>query len=1141
MTQSASSPLYLVSQQVVAKQPNSIHQQPINTSSQAQAYYSSSQNNNNNNNTSRPPQQHQQPFHSNQIPPGQRCVGPPHPPPPTLYKRLPAVPMRTQATQTEITAYHLMVTPPFSSAASSLAGGSRTCTIQSASGAGPDTPSSTSATAAPSSSQTPVKPADEDEAEVERRRAQQDEPQQVGQLGGARLMARKRIEHLATLDDDDVQTDWSQAGGAGAPTAADHRLGVAELEAECADNLNASLLALSCSSNSSSSVSLVGHDSALADTLQCDLRIGSATVEPQAGASVCATSIMVANVDRLQPAPEQVPFSAPANGANELARRRAADELKNDNDRRMVGENNGTNIEPPGAFKDTNNAHGADQRMPLTSGSVFGVVGAPAESQNGRETASNWPIGSQTRMNMNSGAMQEAASGGCGLDADRQAAPSPPSLSEASSQTDASLASSRMLDRIGRALEGPLVTPHPPAQVTAAESGSQVAPWPDARRPARVAAAHQSGEAALAAAGHEPNLSRRVSAPGAAGPSGAELSAAGRQMETGGVLGTSREPPDQLEANECAQANRGRGARAQALGRLEEAPNGRKFVVPMEPEGDKDEAFGPNDGATSASGRLLHDGPAAGPEFRARPAGASFAAEQRRNDFLTLVDFELDSAAAAQVLAADSAGSAEAPPADLGREKHGADADTAPIEGAKRSSTSTLSTRHHSYCSNDDFLHQGLAAQVGDPAAGRGSRPKRISFAASSLSEREPCRALPPPGELSVAAEPGPSAAGFGVTVPPLGCAESEPGGAPGGDLVEGTGGVGGPLGASQLDKEVANGPDGGQRDDDDESSGAGCLASASVGPREDAPFMAAEGHKIAAARQLASELVEHEFVGATEYRQAPDEKSAPSSATSSSKSVSKNLSSLGQAQRQDSSEPRASPSPPTTVSELDEELSTPSFVDSYRQRVDQVYQLADTVASGLIGDCCRAVDRQHDGPADSGRDNGQLVAIDELEAMPQGQDAKLARHRSSTSSSTGSGTTSTTSVSANSYICAGSGDKLPQRRQVGGPALARPKPPEKPAHLCAPRLPEAVRDGAVCSQRDDKPEEEAKAAAIAVTATSIAAAAVLHSGGQTGELPAHVHQAQACRRTDRTVRLSDPANETAQVQVSITRRAPKR
>lgn len=238
---------------------------------------------------------------------------------------------------------------------------------------------------------------------------------------------------------------------------------------------------------------------------------------------------------------------------------------------------------------------------------------------------------------------------------------------------------------------------------------------------------------------------------------------------------------------------------------------------------------------------------------------------------------------------------------------------------------------------------------------------------------------------------------------------------------------------------------------------------------------------------------------------------------------------------------PSGASSPPTTVSELDqdEELSTPSFVDSYRNRLAQVCQLADSVVGQLIGeythqpemmminnvdnsiineiDVSLKSSKQQDSAllqaaGSSSTNSAQVNLARRLDGKGLTSAAGLPADNSSfdrneisssfsTNSSSIASTTTTTSVSGTkSYVCChpkqeahfetevtSSKDKNTKEENSSSSLLVlenkRPKLPEKPAHL-------KKKQQLVSSSSMNQDSRRNEAAALAVTATSIGAAA---------------------------------------------------
>lgn len=796
-------------------------------------------------------------------------------------------------------------------------------------------------------------------------------------------------------------------------------------------------------------------------------------------------------------------------------------------------------------------------------------------------------------------------------------APSPPSLSEASSQTDAIVLPH---------LRAGLAEPRPPGS---SADGCRLSQSPsfDDTKPASALdperAPSEPGEADAAADDDDKSVGGDLSYGRREEPiSHDDVDYDGGDDNNASEPNSRRKPTNRRRegsspANMMIMDNGGdNGAALFAAGPFEpadpqvgpvEIQQIRQPLSQEQPQSPPEQAdLGSRPGEASLGGG--GDGDDDDLEPAGRPSGASPKSnEQRRDHFLTLAELEMAAGATTQA------------PTDFGAALAGQVGPPISSEASTskaRSTTSTLSTRHHSYCSTDDFganFQQQLDADellvcLQKPVCAAGSSSRhgidldQIGELGQSddfeldLNEAEPQpsdppgSALPEPGRMRASDKGSSSQSEPSIEEGPLESSMAKPSqsssssssssassesGANGPDkepsrssdvrqqvgeisFMEAANGHKNLLPvhsetvefdytdvASRLSKQVLDEADleATSRIREEEAPESCSSASASSGSRLDQARLEAAGDA-------------DESQGTR--RLAPDETDARS-AERKEVEVEPPRSAAAQPQNRAQFRQSSSASPPTTVSELDqdEELSTPSFVDSYKKRVAQICQLADSLVGELISerldghnrapmasDCCSLAD------AGSGADQARLAAcsndllmrIDErptssaglpaANADPDksttGSDANRRQESVPSSSSSSSSSTcssserssllladsrssvsSTTSASGRSYLCC-----HPANEPHAAPTTTkrRPEPPEKPVHLkqlqAKQPLPSAVAGTTLPEQklmaaegRGARKEPEAAAAAIAVTATSIAAASVLHTSGYAGPL----------------------------------------
>lgn len=789
-----------------------------------------------------------------------------------LYKRLPAIPMRTQATQTDITAYHL--TP----AASSLIA---------------STPSMLSGRSEPTTTRALEQPAS-------------------GRL-------------------DDASDDWSAAED-------DEPLGVTGEQVAGLQN-SRSVSPRSSSSSSSSPVSLVGHDSAL---------LLAASTEPKPDTSI--TSHDDESAGPRAPEPPVI------------------EELE---------------IEPPGQFKDPNG-----RWRPIASAAE--PDRDPERNLRGERMNMN---GDDNEAQLQPTQPAEPASGG----ADNSRAPSPPSLSEASSQTEALMADlGRTLARVVRPLGDKL--------------GPDQAP------------STQPAEAKLAELRQSEQVARE--APDAPTPDRDDPGSQGSPPDVCGPSTMGCEP--HLEPFCGTNVIRDSEQRTEPGDLLPEARPA--------PSGDQEWLFKSRTGAASP-------------------------AELRRDDFLAL-----------------SATSTNLVHPRLPLEPLGAP----PV---KRTSTSTLSARHHSYCSNDELdsasgsrrmsaahlkvgsgsppspaeasLASGQATDQADSAALRGidecsllqldNRINDVSADQNRAHQRHHDQNLVKTPPASPESTRSPLGGHQEVCSPALEQEESKR-----------------KLEHNRTDERqeqeqeterrpdsaaVANGPDNAQVGAIKPDCDHFMIATNSLGSCSSAKLRLAQ---TCSSQEEAPSQLEVQLAG------SPVQSGSGSGTGSSASHVGK------------------PDSPPTTVSELDldEDMSTPSFVFAYQSRLAQVYELADMICADVLHECFRNTTGQ------------------------SGLDEQL-------SSSSDSSSCSTTSLSGRSYTCC--------HNKLVGHVAPRPEVPFKPAHLRA---------------AGDESCRASAAAAYAVAASSVA-------GGAAAAVAAAELAVLPPSRADNETRVSS-ANYQPPVQVSI-------
>lgn len=532
------------------------------------------------------------------------------------------------------------------------------------------------------------------------------------------------------------------------------------------------------------------------------------------------------------------------------------------------------------------------------------------------------------------------------------------------------------------------------------------------------------------------------------------------------------------------------------------------------------------------------------------PASAS----QRRDHFLTLRDSQEDPASddpgphqAPELRELMEAVGSVVGPSSAALEQDNRAVTAAAAAGSKRSSTSTLSTRHHSYCSSDDFSgrpntnlaetttavgnnnlmetrQQDSIQEQDDDELGPVGRGRDLNSESNSdnLEDKAAADYIIAEQARSPDKEPADSRPRFSSgssSFSPLD-EHSDNGRA---DSMAANGADKGVCGIGSRTDAIKSQPASRQT-----TQGSGSLGSSSSSPSlGGARFMIAEGHKAGESvgghagdnssrglshenktKEIASELSTRvldeatrgaaavvvelnggsaghvvaaepsDLSGAAKHQEAGqrvgkekagrqfeiDTIQPPSSSSAAAETEAAPCSAPGAqakaaarpaAMQANSFDTNAANSPPTTISELDldEELSTPSFIDSYRKRdLAQVRQLADSVVGELMGEC--------------------LVGARGQDGIKSAGDGSSPATSASTSQSSFDQSTSSTTVSGHSYICCHS--KRHQEQCQAG----RPKVPVKPAHL-----------------RGEQPrEEKAAAAALAVTATSIAGAAVKHN-----------------------------------------------
>ena len=1083
--------------------------------------------------------------------------------------------MRTQATQTEITAYHL----------SGALGGSSTPRQQppmgqrpaqqqpGRSGAAPSPPAASSAAQQP-----PVRPASRGLSAAGQPRRPTDDSAEPPE-GAPPKQKRASSGELAPCERGALFAAHELEGRSrpGGPAEAEERLEL-ELEEEeekVGANLQASLLSSSSGSNSSCE-SLVGHDSALADTLHCELRLslaerarvaapkerppastkggrttvarGAAEIEPPrdfkdaraAPHQARSPPGQVAPQEPGQQAPEAA--AAPAGMNMNLGQRVAADEQRRQIERGLDGQ----------------------ARRPSAGGAP------PPANYNGPNELKGGPA-----------ALPDKRPAGRGRPLGAASPPSPASLSEASSQTDHSLASARMLDRIVQALEGeqkrelarqptaldrqtsgaqqrdishrgdqpqhqqqqPQETAHPPSSPPPPPPEREQLNQDEPRRP------DDSRRATISARQPTPPKA----APTASSPPHTSL--ARRQSSCGGA-DTPTRSSGRRRASEAERARTASGPQTEA---------------------------GPGAGSACALEGLSPAGQLGG---GATPGGQS-ASERRRDDFLsrgahsdtfelmntTVEELEVETTGdegAGQ--AREQRRSLEDAPELEGGATAGAQlaplAERAPVCPAgelagRRACTSTVNTRHHSYCG---AATAPIQSSPGAPLAGAsaGAReqslpPRGAPKAASedrgaadeqrrAWSRAEPRKSAARSAEAPpMAARPLETGAGEAA----LGLAERESAELAESESAELAESESPKLAESESAK-LAESESGELAGRESVPSGEAAPAEAANGARRQAisgpegrapaAFMggpADEDGRAAGEPEIGSEAaseageakLRHEGADLASRQARPEEADARPP--------------LGVAKRAVGGSP-ASNSPPTTLSELDqdEELSTPSFVDNYKRRLeDQVYKFADEVATDLLSEQL-AADRAGSGAAggrpselegQSSGESKQRVASSSGSSGSSGSStsgSSESNSSSSVSTATASSASSSTTSTGGVYECASGG--RPARR-----AAAKPPPAKKPAHLAAQLAarcaqPEAAVGadlgsgatsatmGATLSsgapQATPQDERRAAAAAVAATSVGVAAAAARSLGGAGSEVAA----------------ASQPSTVSDDIQVSI-------
>lgn len=593
----------------------------------------------------------------------------------TLYKRLPAAPMRTQSTQTDITAYHLMVTPPYGGSTTSSQAGSRpeSCKRQqqqpqniiahSGLGERENAEAATASTSFSGSSPACSRLAKKNNDEVLKLEALS----QASSSSSGDRVSRGQPEHQrqqqcrkpCQMNDDESfksgespllglsSETWSVAAAPekgyevaqtrkDSPGQTNGRITTTDIDSsgdddddnECG-NLNASTLA-SSSSRSSSSASLVAHDSTLANTL-----VNYEPLKETMGESCSEDSRQKQRASIIISASSNIAVSAPPPSSSKShSQPKYTDEekaggaetkLKFDNER-DAATRDGPGPTGAAAVATAQVALGAAQTVNNSNNNIInnnseGQIDPPSQFKDTRSKfASHEPQRS--------------------LQNDEE----PLSLSEASSQTDPGLAQ-HIID-IGQSIQIRSSELDPPTQQLQLESGRST---PIASVPEQQ---HTNDTPT-----NEADQQRKFSS--------AEVSDIYQQ---------------QSQQYEQQNTNRRFGSDGRDNGDYRNVSEGRDTPPKRQASEDRQQkqvAHQPM--ATTTTKRAL-----------ASPT------EKRRDGFLTMDEFELALAASAS-------------PSNNNNNDNSNDGPTTSRQ--TKSTTSTLSTRHHSYCSSDDFNSTNIVHQ----------------------------------------------------------------------------------------------------------------------------------------------------------------------------------------------------------------------------------------------------------------------------------------------------------------------------------------------------------------------------------------------------------------------------------------------
>jgi len=957
-------------------------------------------------------------------------------------------------------------------------------------------------------------------------------------------------------------------------------------------------------SSSSSSVSLVGHDQALLasalgnDTAaavpaapaelgaQAEAKESPAVVsEPSGDASImirsggqrhrqhqCSQSVAPPSALDIKLKNDNNPMTCDSETTGELAQ----------SSEPMREQARASDIEPPGQFKDLSSWRRLESMRSLSSDiSELDSFQAPGQAPRqpvqeiGKE-GETFVVDSGQPTSIDRAQAEQVVSYET-VSEDR--APSPPSLSEASSQTDPSMASriieiSHSLGRISaRSMhEGQStgVRPHLEDRNGAKRCSPAECSRKSFEKPRMTRdQTSKSGPVTQTTASEAQNQEQCGSKDDQMAP--VQLKAGEKQEQAAGVVSlTDERPLSAAMVLNQSHTNRLSGSKDKTGGEIILADNANGPAGQIQPQaGDS--------GAHRCVSKALGD-----------PVCSAPVGKQRRDDFLAL-----DERALMEASEPDLAGPAAAAAAAAAVEE--ADGALVSHVAGNRSSTSTLSTRHHSYCSNEDFALSPISSAARDQLAKFEFRQEELgsyrkgsagggeiivgqqhessinihsSIGAATLVCRQESHELidiggenfpdtwPPNwrGDVGDEHEPAQSVAteiGRKVALKQASIASPSALAASAAtqehehELVQ----------ADTIGRHPTGSPNGSDKGTSSGTIRPDCESSGGKGTA----FMTADGHKSgpiasteeqqqqptvllagegssegdddvqqAASRlsiQVLSEatvwLGQAERDGASEVAGSRSASSACSSSLSQSSIQDKDdLGAMATTNSLDVSAcgPRlarqqlrkSSASPPTTVSELDqdEEISTPSFVDSYRNKFVQVCRLADLLTEQLVDECL-ASGGQHDGGSSGfvaqigdtgGGQMGEQLAPIATCSRVQSTDLNCSPTTSSLSSSSkassslASSAATTTSASGRSYICCHPKSAGPKREEA--PTSERPRLPVKPAHL---RALSRAQDGPDSSELSAG-RGEASAAAIAVTATSVAAAAALHTSYQPAQ-----------------------------------------